>query len=170
MIEQSLLDRFPGNLAAIQDFFQAGWRQTAVRTTSSITFADHPATLAINPRLLAEEDRLALAAAEEASRRGFAADAAMGRLTASLRMGVTPKMVVQEEEEEKLNPPVKDDPFAGSPRPFVISCDSRDRGWPRAARAGRRQPAFGAGGGGPIAYPDAATWARLTEGARGRWA
>ena len=57
MIEQSLLDRFPGNLAAIQDFFQAGWRQPAVRTTSSITFAYHPTTQPINPRLLAEEDR-----------------------------------------------------------------------------------------------------------------
>ena len=104
MIEQSLLDRFPDNLAAIQDFFQAGRRQAAVRTTSSITFAYNPTTQPINPRLLAEEDRLALAAAEEASRRGFAAEAAMGRLTESLRMGVTPQIIIQEEEEEKPGP------------------------------------------------------------------
>ena len=102
MIEQSLLDRFPGNLAAIQDFFQAGRRQAAVRTTSSITFAYNPATQPINPRLLAEEDRLALAAAEDASRRGFAPEQAMGRLTESLRTGVTPRIINQEEEEERI--------------------------------------------------------------------
>ena len=69
MIEQSLLDRFREHLAPIQDFFQAERREPAVRTTSSITFAYNPATQPINPRLLAEEDRLELAAEEEASRR-----------------------------------------------------------------------------------------------------
>ena len=133
MIEQSLLDRFPGNLAAIQDFFQAGWRQTAVRTASSIAFADRPATQPINPRLLAEEDRVAMAAAEEASRRGFAADAAPGRLATSLRMGVTPRIAIQEEEEERLGVQTED-PFADS----------------------------GAGHDHPIIYPDAAEWAQRT--------
>ncbi len=69
MIEQSLLDRFSEHLVPIQDYFQAERREPAVRTTSSITFAYNPATQPINPRLLAEEDRLALAADEETSQR-----------------------------------------------------------------------------------------------------
>ena len=113
MIEQSLLDRFPGNLTAIQDFFQAGRRQAAVRTTSSITFAYNPATQPINPRLLAEEDRLALAAAEDASRRGFSPEVAMGRLTESLRTGVTPRIITQEEEERIFSADA-DVPFAAA--------------------------------------------------------
>lgn len=57
MIEQSLLEQFSFAVPAIQDFFGGGRRETAVRTTASITFAYRPATQAINPRLLAEEDR-----------------------------------------------------------------------------------------------------------------
>ena len=43
--------------------------RSAVRTTSSITFAYRPATQPINPRLLAEEDRLEVANEEDESRR-----------------------------------------------------------------------------------------------------
>ncbi|MHC4180255.1 MAG: MG2 domain-containing protein, partial [Planctomycetota bacterium] len=68
MVEQSLLERFPWQVAAIQDFFRGTPRQPAVRTTSSITFAYNPSTCAINPRLLAERDRLEVEAEEEASR------------------------------------------------------------------------------------------------------
>lgn len=57
MIEQSLLEQFSFAVPAIQDFFGGGRRETAVRTTASITFAYRPATQAINPRLLADEDR-----------------------------------------------------------------------------------------------------------------
>jgi hypothetical protein len=49
------LDRF--SIASIGDFFRGGLRQTAVRTTASITFEYRPGTQPINPRLLAEEDR-----------------------------------------------------------------------------------------------------------------
>jgi uncharacterized protein YfaS (alpha-2-macroglobulin family) len=65
MIEQSLLDRFSSPLPAIGDFFGGGRRELAVRTTASITFAYRPGTQAINPRLLAEEDRKTLEASEK---------------------------------------------------------------------------------------------------------
>jgi uncharacterized protein YfaS (alpha-2-macroglobulin family)/TolA-binding protein len=64
MIEQSLLEQFSFAMPAIQDFFGGGRRETAVRTTASITFAYRPATQAINPRLLAEEDRKMLESLE----------------------------------------------------------------------------------------------------------
>ena len=63
------MDRFPEGLPPIQDFFQAPRRPAAVQTASSITFAYEPATEPINPRLLAEEDRAAVAAEEDLSRR-----------------------------------------------------------------------------------------------------
>jgi hypothetical protein len=67
MVEQSLLDRFGWQVAPIQDFFRGEPRQAAVRTTSSSTFAYRPATQPINPRLLAEQDRLEVAREEEES-------------------------------------------------------------------------------------------------------
>jgi len=73
MIEQSLLNRFPWQVAGIGDFFRGNVRQTAVRTTSSITFAYTPPTRPINPRLLAEQDRLEVAREEEESLREAAA-------------------------------------------------------------------------------------------------
>ena len=57
-------------MPAIQDFFRGDMRESAVRTTSSITFDYRPATQPINPRLLAEEDRQEIAREEEESRRG----------------------------------------------------------------------------------------------------
>jgi uncharacterized protein YfaS (alpha-2-macroglobulin family)/TolA-binding protein len=69
MIEQSLLDRFPWEVAGIQDFFRGQPRQSAMRSAASITFAYRPSTQAINPRLLAEQDRLEIAKEEEESRR-----------------------------------------------------------------------------------------------------
>ncbi|MBN2475322.1 MAG: tetratricopeptide repeat protein [Pirellulales bacterium] len=69
MIEQSLLEQFAWQVATIQDFFRGNLRQSAVRTTSSITFAYRPTTRPINRRLLAERDRLEVAAEEEASLR-----------------------------------------------------------------------------------------------------
>jgi alpha-2-macroglobulin len=74
MVEQSLLDRFASPLPAIQDFFRGARREPAVRTTSSITFAYHPATRAINRSLLAEADRIEVERAEaESLREGGAA-------------------------------------------------------------------------------------------------
>jgi uncharacterized protein YfaS (alpha-2-macroglobulin family)/tetratricopeptide (TPR) repeat protein len=68
MVEQALLERFPSPIAAIQDFFRGQPRQTAVRTTSSITFEYRPSTRPINRRLLAELERLEITAEEEESR------------------------------------------------------------------------------------------------------
>jgi len=68
LVEQALLDRFAWEVPAIQDFFRGHRRRLAVRTSSSITFAYRPATQPINPRLLAERERLELAREEEASR------------------------------------------------------------------------------------------------------
>ena len=65
MIEQSLLDRFGFSIPAIGDFFRGAVRQTAVRTTASITFEYRPGTQPINPRLLAEEDRKELESMEK---------------------------------------------------------------------------------------------------------
>src|SRR6185437_5447392 len=67
LIEQSLVEMFGSNVAAIQDFFSGQTRAPAVRTTSSVTFSYYPATRAIDPHLLAEKDRLEVAA-EEAER------------------------------------------------------------------------------------------------------
>jgi len=67
MVEQSLLERFGSQVPAIQDFFRGQRRQPAVRTTSSITFAYHPVTRPISPRLLAEVDRLEVAEEEARS-------------------------------------------------------------------------------------------------------
>ncbi|HUT13143.1 MAG TPA: alpha-2-macroglobulin family protein [Thermoguttaceae bacterium] len=70
MVERSLLDRFAWPVVSIQEFFRGNLRESAVRTTSSVTFAYNPSTRPINPRLLAEEDRLEVAREEEASLRG----------------------------------------------------------------------------------------------------
>ncbi len=108
MVEQSLLDRFGGNVSAIDDFFRGARRESAVRTTSSVTFAYNPTTQPINPRLLAEEDRVAAAESEAAALTAAkactspSAPAAMGRGTQSLMMGTTPRVIIQDEEEEKL--------------------------------------------------------------------
>ena len=73
MVEQALLELFEWPMPPIDEFFRAGQRESAVRTTSSITFAYRPATTFINPLLLAEKDRIELARQEMASRqRAFA--------------------------------------------------------------------------------------------------
>ena len=111
-VEQSLLDRFGDHAAPIHEFFRGPRRESAVRTTSSVTFAYAPATHPIDPRLLAEEDRLAVEAEEETSRLAGQAErrAAAGRDTQSLMLGVTPRIVIQDEEEEKLG---VESPFGG---------------------------------------------------------
>ncbi|HUY34628.1 MAG TPA: tetratricopeptide repeat protein [Pirellulales bacterium] len=67
LVEQALVEMFGSNVAPIQDFFRGQTRAPAVRTMSSVTFAYHPATRPIDPKLLAEKDRLEVAA-EEAER------------------------------------------------------------------------------------------------------
>ncbi|NQT40728.1 MAG: tetratricopeptide repeat protein, partial [Planctomycetes bacterium] len=68
MVEQSLLERFRSPLGSMADFFRGNPRQSAVRTTSSVTFAYRPATRPISRHLLAEEERLEIAGEEEESR------------------------------------------------------------------------------------------------------
>jgi uncharacterized protein YfaS (alpha-2-macroglobulin family)/TolA-binding protein len=65
MVEQSLLKRFSPNVGAIQHFFRGNNRQSAVRTTSSITFAYRPQTRGINKRLLAEQERIIIQEEEQ---------------------------------------------------------------------------------------------------------
>ncbi|MGH7140407.1 MAG: alpha-2-macroglobulin family protein, partial [Pirellulales bacterium] len=69
MIEQALWEMFGANASPIADFFRGQPRASAVRTASSVTFAYHPATLPINPQLLAEKDRLEVQAMEEDRRK-----------------------------------------------------------------------------------------------------
>ncbi|MBN1588114.1 MAG: tetratricopeptide repeat protein, partial [Pirellulales bacterium] len=76
MVEQSLLDRFGSSAPTIESFFRGVNRQSAMRTTSSITFAYRPTTRPINRRLLAEAERVEIAE-EEAE---------------ALRMMVTPRV------------------------------------------------------------------------------
>ncbi len=85
MVEQSLLDRFAWQVPAMQEFFRAGWRESAMRTTSSITFAYRPGTRAIDRHLLAEEERLEIARGEEASLSGLEA----------VRMMAPPQVVME---------------------------------------------------------------------------
>lgn len=74
MVEQALLDRFTGSVGVIGDFFRGQAREPAVRTTSSATFCYHPETRSINQQLLAEEDRVEVAAAEAERLREFGAE------------------------------------------------------------------------------------------------
>ena len=85
MVEQSLLGRFSWPIAPIGEFFRGQRREAAVRTTSSIVFAYKPKTKAIDPLLLAERDRLEIAAEEEISRAaGLPAAAATPALAETL--------------------------------------------------------------------------------------
>ncbi|HEX7449417.1 MAG TPA: tetratricopeptide repeat protein [Pirellulales bacterium] len=68
MIEQSLWEMFGANVPAIQDFFRGQPRASALRTTSSVSFAYHPATRNIDPLLLAEKDRREIEAEEQRAR------------------------------------------------------------------------------------------------------
>ena len=97
MVEQSLLDRFGWQVGAIQGFFQNDWRQSAVKTASSISFAYHPSTQAINSRLLAEAERLEIAKEEEESRRVALAGGPVPA-TPEPADPAAPPVVVQEEE------------------------------------------------------------------------
>ena len=60
MVEQSLVDRFGDAAPSIGSFFRGQLRETAVRTTASITFDYRPTTRRINWRLLAEAERVAI--------------------------------------------------------------------------------------------------------------
>lgn len=87
MIEQALLNMFGSNVQPIQDFFRGNVRAPAVRTTSTVEFAYHPQTKPINARLLAEKDRVELAAEEELRRQAVniaAAGPVEGRTIQSL--------------------------------------------------------------------------------------
>jgi len=84
MVEQALLQRFSSAVSAIEHFFRGAQRQSAVRTTSTITFTYRPTTKAINPRLLAEGERLALA---EEERRRLAELGEENRAAAEERLG-----------------------------------------------------------------------------------
>ncbi|MCU0978437.1 MAG: outer membrane protein assembly factor BamD [Pirellulaceae bacterium] len=64
MVEQALLDCFDWPLPSIQEFFRGARRQSALRTTSSITFAYHPETKPIAAWLLTEQQRQELARQE----------------------------------------------------------------------------------------------------------
>ncbi|MEX2141126.1 MAG: MG2 domain-containing protein [Pirellulales bacterium] len=66
MVEQSLLAMFSSHVPAIHDFFAGGMREITVRSGSSITFSYHPATRPIDKQLLAEAERLEIAADESA--------------------------------------------------------------------------------------------------------
>jgi uncharacterized protein YfaS (alpha-2-macroglobulin family)/tetratricopeptide (TPR) repeat protein len=68
LIEQALRERFPWRVPPIHQFFRDHDRASAMRTTTSVTFAYHPTTKPINAQLLAEKDRLEIEA-EEATRR-----------------------------------------------------------------------------------------------------
>ncbi|HEV3022339.1 MAG TPA: MG2 domain-containing protein, partial [Pirellulales bacterium] len=88
LVEQALVEMFGSNVAPIQDFFRGQARAPAVRTMSSVTFAYRPATQPINPKLLAEKDRLEVAA-EEAERLKAVRFNAAGQLPIEVRAGAT---------------------------------------------------------------------------------
>jgi alpha-2-macroglobulin len=64
LVQQSLLNLFGSNVAPIDDIFRGGARQSALRTSTSATFAYYPATRPIDSQLLSESERLVLAAEE----------------------------------------------------------------------------------------------------------
>ncbi len=85
MVEQSLLGLFGVNIDPIDDFFRAGARQSALRTSTSAIFAYYPITRPIDRHLLAEAERTAIAAVEK-----------------ERRTQITPRIAIQEESEAKL--------------------------------------------------------------------
>jgi uncharacterized protein YfaS (alpha-2-macroglobulin family)/TolA-binding protein len=87
LVEQALLQQFSSPVDIIQDFFRGRQRKSAVRTVSSVTFAYRPQTRAINTRLLAEADRVALAE-EEGRRIAALRDGDFGNLATGSRMSV----------------------------------------------------------------------------------
>ena len=131
LIEKALFEMFGSNVAPIQDFFRGQTRAPAVRTVSSVTFAYRPATRPIDPKLLAEKDRLEVAAEEAARLKSIAAfgDQAGNQLRRiagpnsgsgggfGLIGGATPRGdqngVVDGEESEKLANPM-DGTIAGN--------------------------------------------------------
>ncbi len=67
MIEQSLFTMF-GNGGQIQNAFTGNWRESAMRSSSSISFAYRPRTRKIDKQLLAEVERREIESEEEARR------------------------------------------------------------------------------------------------------
>ncbi len=84
MIEQALLQRFGDPIEPITDFFRGVYRPSSFRNSSSVVFAYRPATRPINAQLLAEAERTELAEEEKK------------------RLEITPRLVVQEEEGERV--------------------------------------------------------------------
>ena len=66
MVEQSLLAMFGSHVSTIDDFFAGSTREITVRSGSSITFAYNPTTRPIDRQLLAEAERIEIAAEESA--------------------------------------------------------------------------------------------------------
>ncbi len=66
MVEKALLSRFNSPLSKVSDFFRGTRRQSAVRTTSSVSFKYRPPTQSVNAQLLAEQDRREIHEAESA--------------------------------------------------------------------------------------------------------
>ena len=65
LIDRMNFDRFPGARSTYASFFNGTTRVAAMRTTSSIDFEYRPGTVAINARLLSEEERKEVAELEE---------------------------------------------------------------------------------------------------------
>jgi len=160
MVEQSLLERFPWQVAAIQDFFRGNPRQSAVRTTSSITFAYNPSTRPINPRLLAERDRIEVEEEEEESRR-----TALAGSRPHTRITATPSLagIAETTSESAAEPappadgPVSDDAVVAGERLLVqehlgMAELARRRASGRGSTAGGSGRAVGMGGRGFAAF------------------
>ena len=94
MIEQNLLDNYPGNLPEIQNFFRGISRISAIRTTSSVTFNYRPKTKQIDSNLLAERERRELEREET---------------------------LAMEESMSELDDSEGDDPFAGGIGGFPVA-------------------------------------------------
>ncbi len=91
MIEQSLLSMFAWNVEPIQDFFRGRPREPAMRTSTSVTFAYQPATRAIDRNLLAETERLEIAADEAAHLTVVASLATAGESSAAATPAAEPE-------------------------------------------------------------------------------
>lgn len=68
LIQKNLLQRFPDQRGAIDQFFNGGLRQVSVRAMTSCTFRYTPRTRPINAFLLAEADRQTVVAQEAAAK------------------------------------------------------------------------------------------------------
>ncbi len=102
MVEQALLNMFPPNVPAIDEFFKGVPRQSALHTSTSVVFGYFPATHPIDRHLLSEVQRQEIAKEEAESTAVRTRLLLQAQQQAANQSDATPALVIQEEAAEQL--------------------------------------------------------------------